>query len=136
MSYLDQILDRFKDNADEVVYELFIQNNILEFTTLDVETFEDIYFALFDDEVKDLIEFEKDIRVSEDSEDFIERINILFAEVMESGKEGYSYVKFLAEIPKSQWSDIITQNVEEAKKGKMHRVFEFYNNLRKKEKVK
>ena len=108
MSYIDQILDRYGDEGDKVFYELYCQNNLNKLSNLSVETFEDIYYAF-------------------DIEEYEEYIDILLSEIVASAMEEYSYVKFLAEIPKSQWNDIITENLNNyQKKTKSKRIYDFY----------
>lgn len=130
MSYLNQILDRLGEDSDVCIYELYLQNNLNRFCNIKIEDFEDIYFALFDDSVDDLENATEIIFNSELYEDYNERIKILYNELLYDCNEYYSYVRFLAEIDKKQWPDIIEKNVELQKIKIESRVFDFYNKLR------
>jgi len=129
MSYLDQILDKLGENADECLYELYLQNHLEELCEISIEDFEEVYFALFDDDINDL----ENNGMSEDLElydDYDERMNILYTELLQECTEKYSYVRFLCEIDKKKWADIIERNLEVTKTKKDVRIFEFYNKLR------
>lgn len=126
MSYIDQILDRYNNKSDEILYELYCQNNLTNFSKLTSEEFEDIYYALFDDDINKFLNIEDNIEEF-DIEEYEEYINIILDEIVASAMEEYSYVKFLAEIPKSQWNDIITENINNyQKKSKPQRIYDFY----------
>lgn len=130
MSYLNQILDKLKDNADLCVYELYIQNNLERFCTISSEDFEDVYYALFDDNISDLELAENIILDIELFDDFNERIDILYKELIYECTKTYSYVRFLAEVDKSKWDDIINKNIALQDIKKETRIFNFYKKLR------
>jgi hypothetical protein len=127
MSHMDEILDRFGHEGDKVFYELYCQNNLVKFSKISVDEFEDIYYALFDDEITKFLSIKEEITDEFDIEEYEEYIDILLTELVGSAMEEYSYVRFLAEIPKSQWPDIIKENLEcYQKKTKSQRIFDFY----------
>jgi len=124
---MDEILDRFGHEGDKVFYELYCQNNLVKFSKISVDEFEDIYYALFDDEITKFLSIKEEITDEFDIEEYEEYIDILLTELVGSAMEEYSYVRFLAEIPKSQWPDIIKENLEcYQKKTKSQRIFDFY----------
>jgi hypothetical protein len=126
MSYIDEILDRYGEEGDKVFYELYCQNNLIKFSKITVEEFEDIYYALFDDEINKFLKVEEELN-NFDIEEYEEYVDIILTEVVGSAMEEYSYVRFLAEIPKSQWNDIVTENINNyQKKTKPQRIFDFY----------
>lgn len=126
MNYIDEILERYNDEGDKIVHELYCQNNINTLSNLTVDDFEDIYYALFDDEIDKLLKAEGELN-NFNIEEYEEYIDILLTELVGSAMEEYSYVKFLAEIPKTQWNDIITENINGyQKKSKSQRIYDFY----------
>ena len=130
MSYLDQILDQLGEDADKCIYELYLQNHLEELCDITVDDFEDVYFALFDDNVSDLEEENGMLFDIELYDDYKERMDILYKELLYEAGETYSYVRFLCEIDKKQWADIIERNMEVQKTKKDVRIFEYYNKLR------
>jgi len=127
MNYMDQILDRYGSEGDKVFYELYLQNNLSKFSTITVEEFEDIYYALFDDELSKFTKVKEELSDEFDIEQFDEYVDILLTEIAKSAAETYSYVRFLAEIPKEQWNDIINENINGyQKKSKVQRIYDFY----------
>jgi hypothetical protein len=125
MSYLDQILDRFGHDGDKVIYELYLQNNIMELCSFNIDDFEEIYYSIFDDEVEELEEY-----VDIFDEDFNDRISLFYSEILHDCKEQYSYVRFLCEIHKTQWPVIIEKNQEIQNIRKEVRIFDYYNKLK------
>jgi len=126
MNYIDDILDRYGDEGDKIFHELYCQNNLNKLSNLTVEDFEDIYYSLFDDEINKFLKVEEELE-DFDIEEYEEYVNIILTEIVGSAMEEYSYVRFLAEIPKEQWNDIITENINGyQKKTKSQRIYDFY----------
>lgn len=129
MSYLDQILDQLNEDADLCVYELYLQNNISTLCNMSLDYFEDVYYALFDDELDELEENKNSISLNSYDE-FHECIDILYSQMIYECSENYSYVRFLAEIDKKEWDNIIHENLNIQNISKDDKVFEFYRKLR------
>jgi len=126
MEYMDQILDRFGHEGDKVFYELYCQNNMSKFSMMTTEDFEEIYYALFDDEITKFLKIEENLEDFK-IDDYEEYVNIILTELIASAMDEYSYVRFLAEVPKEMWNDIIKENVEGyQRKTKSQRIFDFY----------
>jgi len=125
MSYLDQILDQFGEEGDKVIYGLHLQNNLEEFCGISLDEYEEIYFSLFDDDVQELSDYNV-----EDIDDYHDRMEIFYTELIIECRERYSYVRFLAEISRKQWADIIEKNMEVQKIKVDVRIFNYYNNLK------
>lgn len=134
MSYMDQILDRYGSEGDKVFYELYLQNNLVEFSPISADEFEDIYYALFDDDFTKFSNIKENLTNTFDIEQFDEYVDILLSEIVKSAGENFSYVKFLAEIPKDRWNDIINENLNNyQKKSKVQRICDFYTSKVKQE---
>lgn len=128
MNYMDQILDRYGSEGDTIFYELYLQNNLAKYSTIGVEEFEDIYYALFDDELTKFLKVKEELSDEFDIQQFDEYVDILLSEIVKSASEGYSYIKFLAEVPKEKWNEIINENLNKyQKKSKVERIFDFYS---------
>jgi hypothetical protein len=131
MDSMDEILDRInEDGIENVFYEMFCENNMLKLSGFNLDDFEEIYYALLDDDVSDLKKASTFIELSNDGE-FNERIDIIYFEILDTAYEKYSIARFLEENERSSWNNIIDTYL--SLKG-IHRdeiVINFYKILQK-----
>lgn len=138
MNYVDQFLDQLGDVTDQAIHELYCENHLFKWCHISVDEFEDIYYSLFDDNLSDLEKGAESILYdAELYDDYEERINLLYKELLGKSMETYSYIRFLCEIPKEDWNNIIYWNIELKKTLKKDEVvFNFYKELRNGHKLK
>lgn len=107
----DLILDRInKVGYARTVYEIYCEHNAFTLSNITLDEFEDIFLSLFDDELDDLINNKLEINQLslEDAEDYHERVEIIYHEVIESALINYTFKQFLEDISESEWASIIT----------------------------
>jgi hypothetical protein len=106
---INLILDRINSiGYAKTVYEVYCEHNAFKLSKITIDEFEDIFFSLFDDDIDDLIMLD-DMKISqlEDSEDYHERIEIIYNEIIDSAFDNFKFEQFLKDIPESEWSNII-----------------------------
>jgi hypothetical protein len=120
------ILDRINSiGYPKTVYEVYCEHNAFKLSKITIDEFEDIFFSLFDDDVEELI----DLNLN-DSEDYHERIEIIYNEIIESAMENFKFNDFIELIPEDEWSNIITACSRSYLSELDDYIFENYKKLR------
>lgn len=131
MDSIDEILDRInEDGIENVFYEMFCENNMLKLSGFNIDDFEEIYYALFDDDVSDLKKASAFIELSNNGE-FNERIDIIYFEILDTAFEKYSIARFLVENERSSWNNIIDNYLSLKGTHRDEIVINFYKILQK-----
>ena len=128
---MDEILDRINEDGMEMVfYEMFCENNMLKLSGFSIDDFEEIYYALFDDDLSDLSKASVFIE-SANQGDFDERIDIIYFEILDTVFEKYSIARFLEENDRSKWNEIVDTYLSLRGINKDKIIFNFYKTLQK-----
>lgn len=133
MESINLILDRINSiGFDKTVYEIYCEHNAFKLSKITVDEFEDIFFSLFDDDIEDLILNKESLNLLkiEESEDYQERIGIIYDEIIESALSNYTFEQFINEIPEDEWSNIISNCSSSYLSELDEYIFENYRKLR------
>jgi hypothetical protein len=129
MEYMDEILDRINsEGIENVFYEMFCENNMLRLSGFNIDDFEEIYYALFDDDISDLKKASNFVMMANDG-DFNERMDIIYYEILDTAYDNYSIARFLTENDRSTWNSIINEYISTRDTHIENIVFNFYKTL-------
>jgi len=131
MEQIDEILDRInEDGVENVFYEMYCENNMLKLSSFNLDDFEEIYFALFDDNISSLEKANSFINCANNNE-FNERIDIIYYEILDTAFEKYSKDDFLKENKRETWNVIMDSYIELKKSHRDDIIFNIYRILQK-----
>ena len=131
MEYIDEILDRINsEGIESVFYDLYCENNMLKLSNFNLDDFEEIYFALFDEDVSSLEKASRFLELANNGE-FEERIDIIYYEILDTAFEKYSFKDFIANNPRETWNKIMDEHIKMKAFNKQELVFHFYKVLQK-----
>ena len=129
MEYMDEILDRINsEGIENVFYEMFCENNMLRLSGFNIDDFEEIYYALFDDDISDL-KMASNFVMMANNGDFNERMDIIYYEILDTAYDNYSIARFLTENDRSTWNSIINEYISLRGTHIENIVFNFYKTL-------
>lgn len=129
MEYMDEILDRINsEGIENVFYEMFCENNMLRLSGFNIDDFEEIYYALFDDDISDLKKASNFVMMANNG-DFNERMDIIYYEILDTAYDNYSIARFLTENDRSTWNSIINEYISTRDTHIENIVFNFYKTL-------
>ena len=112
-SYIDSILDLYGKHGERIIWELYLQNNLVEYCTFTKDDFDEIYFGLFD-----IIEFlisDEFVHNPENQNDDMlydsDFCDIIYDELIDDAKNNYTLKQFIEDIDKSKWIGIIEESL-------------------------
>lgn len=123
VNYLDSVLDMYGNLGAFVIWELYLQVNLLKYCDFDNESFDEVYYSLFIDDIEILATLDLS---DKDNVDDLEYCEILYAELLDQAKYNYPIAKFTEEIQKSDWAKIIEDSQQINEQPINITVYNFY----------
>jgi len=106
VNYIDDILDIYGMQGDAIIWELYLQNNLVKYCNLTKGQFYDIYYSLFLNDIENFKTLNLEI---DDTEECCE---IIYSELLDQAKAKYPIADFINEIDKKEWISIIKDSKE------------------------